>query len=139
MCKGKGCRKQVKSKRDDAEYCSTRCRNNRPEVRAAGVKAVSEWRKRNIDEARRRDSLGKRTKRRFPVVENCVIADCEVVGVRHHPDYDKPYEIVWLCKEHHGAVCKGGRSEFTVDEIRVDEKWKAAHLMNADKFDSVKK
>jgi len=138
VCKGKGCRKVVNSNRG-GEYCSEKCRRSQPDRKKNAYKAVKDWRSRNLDEARRRDSLGKRTKRRFPDVEVCVIEGCEDIGERHHPDYDKPYEIVWLCKDHHGAVRKGGRSEFAVDEIRVDEKWKAAHLKNLDKIIPVRK
>lgn len=31
--------------------------------------------------------------------ESCVI--CGGYAVMHHPDYDRPLFIIWLCKEHH--------------------------------------
>jgi len=31
----------------------------------------------------------------------CSIKGCNKIGVRHHSDYDKPDEIIWLCKKHH--------------------------------------
>lgn len=35
--------------------------------------------------------------------EPCVICGKEFVH-GHHPDYDKPLEVVWLCPKHHKAV-----------------------------------
>lgn len=33
---------------------------------------------------------------------------CEVCGVEkseaHHPDYERPYDVTWLCRKHHKAV-----------------------------------
>lgn len=26
---------------------------------------------------------------------------CGEIGDAHHDDYDKPFEVVWLCKKHH--------------------------------------
>jgi len=45
---------------------------------------------------------------KHPVRQVCSVYGCNRMGVRHHPDYNKPAEIVWLCpihhyKEHHGA------------------------------------
>lgn len=31
----------------------------------------------------------------------CSIEGCTRIGERHHPDYSKPKEIIWLCKQHH--------------------------------------
>ena len=32
------------------------------------------------------------------------------VGERHHHDYSKPKEILWLCREHHLKLHYGGES-----------------------------
>lgn len=33
---------------------------------------------------------------------------CEVCGAdkseAHHPDYDRPYDVTWLCRKHHKAL-----------------------------------
>ena len=31
----------------------------------------------------------------------CQVPGCQGLGVRHHPDYNKPKEIQWLCDLHH--------------------------------------
>jgi hypothetical protein len=31
----------------------------------------------------------------------CSIKKCKIIGQAHHPDYNKPLEIVWLCNRHH--------------------------------------
>ncbi len=39
----------------------------------------------------------------FPQRQICSIEGCYELGERHHRDYDKPLEIIWLCKIHHKA------------------------------------
>lgn len=33
---------------------------------------------------------------------------CEVCGTEkaeaHHPDYERPYDVIWLCRAHHKAL-----------------------------------
>ena len=43
----------------------------------------------------------------FPDARVCSIARCEVEGERHHPDYSKPLDIVWLCRKHHKELHRG--------------------------------
>ena len=37
----------------------------------------------------------------FPIVQPCSKSDCTKLGERHHDDYTKPLEIMWLCLSHH--------------------------------------
>lgn len=36
-----------------------------------------------------------------PDPQSCSIAGCNRPAERHHPDYNKPTEIIWLCRRHH--------------------------------------
>lgn len=31
----------------------------------------------------------------------CSIEECEEIAERHHPDYNKPSEVIFLCRKHH--------------------------------------
>ena len=33
--------------------------------------------------------------------EQCSIKGCFEIGQRHHPNYKKKEEIIWLCRKHH--------------------------------------
>ncbi len=37
----------------------------------------------------------------YPEAQVCGADGCFELGHRHHPDYNKPKEIVWLCRKHH--------------------------------------
>jgi hypothetical protein len=41
---------------------------------------------------------------KYPELQECSIEGCHIIGERHHPDYRKRLEIVWLCKLHHEAT-----------------------------------
>jgi len=77
---------------------------------------MSEWYRANKVKARtrareayyRNHERGKirlRTKTRLPDVQPCEV--CGEPGERHHPDYDKPDEVVWLCRRHHRQLHEG--------------------------------
>jgi len=38
---------------------------------------------------------------KHPGRQVCSVEGCDRLGERHHPDYEKPSEIVWLCPVHH--------------------------------------
>lgn len=39
--------------------------------------------------------------------QNCAL--CGAEAVPHHPDYSRPFFVVWLCREHHELVHRLGR------------------------------
>ncbi len=36
-----------------------------------------------------------------PNTQVCSVEGCLELGERHHDDYNKPREIIWVCKKHH--------------------------------------
>lgn len=40
----------------------------------------------------------------FKVRKKCCVEFCENMGERHHIDYNKPLEIIWLCHKHHKSL-----------------------------------
>jgi hypothetical protein len=69
-----------------------------------------------------------------PVRKTCQVKGCAELGERHHEDYDRPSDIVWLCHKHHvqwhnstqtiGEIERYGR--FTLEEFlqgKSKEEW----------------
>lgn len=85
--------------------------DKRPEIRAKKAEYRKEWGKRTGKNSEYHKSYIKRhplrhlarlmAKFAYPIPQNCSIAGCNKEGIRHHADYAKPLEIVWLCRTHH--------------------------------------
>lgn len=43
---------------------------------------------------------------KYPDAQTCCKIGCEELGERHHEDYTRPYDIIWLCRLHHKEVHK---------------------------------
>jgi len=63
--------------------------------------AWHKWAERNKQKRRFILDIQRKTYKAHPVRKECSISGCTVLGQRHHPDYSKPTEIVWLCRKHH--------------------------------------
>lgn len=48
--------------------------------------------------------------------QQCQVIECRELGVRHHEDYYKPKEIIWLCPLHHKQLHRG---ELSLDKICI--------------------
>ena len=57
--------------------------------------------KRNYKKRLKLNRIGKMALREHPIAMKCSIKRCYIKGERHHDDYSKPKEIIWLCKKHH--------------------------------------
>ena len=42
----------------------------------------------------------------YPIRQICSVASCNELGEKHHLDYNKPLEILWLCRKHHKEIHK---------------------------------
>ena len=73
-------------------------------------------------------------RRAYPVSKTCQVKGCNELGERHHEDWRKPLDIVWLCYKHHvqwhnslqtlGEIQEYG--EFTLEEFlqgKSKEEW----------------
>jgi hypothetical protein len=56
---------------------------------------------------------------KYPELQKCSVEKCNTVGERHHPDYEKRLEIVWLCKKHHEAVHHKVKRVCNVDDCEL--------------------
>jgi hypothetical protein len=69
---------------------------------------MREWRKthRMTEEQRKKDSCRSYAreylKRGKLKKEGCAV--CGADAQMHHPDYDRPLDVVWLCKKHHQDI-----------------------------------
>lgn len=54
-----------------------------------------------IDSQRKRMNAEQKARKYVPLEENCKHCGSSTELIRHHPDYDKPLEIITLCKSCH--------------------------------------
>ncbi len=131
----KGCGKEFKSKKDDADYCNARCYCSTPENKIKRLRGQERWKQRNYVKAKHLNNLGRKTVRHFPDKEPCIRLGCDVEGERHHPNYSRPYEIVWLCRDHHKwCHCEGTEGDFDILQIRKSYSWEKIYLRQQEGF-----
>ena len=80
-------------------------RAKNPEVVLAGVRR---WKRENrkavLAGKRLRMGVARGSKLAPKRPDQCSTCGCKCVPVGHHEDYDKPYEVEWLCKSCHAVV-----------------------------------
>lgn len=66
------------------------------------AKATAKWKQAHPQRRSAQIALGNAVKRGtvtpWPV---CALPDCSDKPQAHHPDYDRPLDVVWLCQTHH--------------------------------------
>lgn len=118
-CKHPKCDKLFSGRKGGKVYCSKRCKDNHWAManREYYVEYGKEYRKtEKAKESFRRGDLKykanpfnvekikarQRAKYRFGNVKRtCSMENCFKIGEKHHPDYSKPFEVIFLCVEHH--------------------------------------
>lgn len=79
-----------------------RNRARQPHRIAQAKRVQAEWRIANPERRRAEVLLGNAVRagrvQRWPV---CAIPDCPSAPEAHHPNYDAPLDVVWLCPAHH--------------------------------------
>lgn len=86
----------------DSVRAYDRERAKRPERMQHNTQTVAEWRAANPREYKAQNALNNALRDgkvvRWPV---CAVPECHKRPVAHHPDYDRPLDVVWLCQAHH--------------------------------------
>lgn len=73
-----------------------------PERRANASRVIARWKRQHPKRRAAQMALAYAIKTGkiipWPV---CAIPDCAVKPEAHHPDYDQPLDVVWICPPHH--------------------------------------
>ena len=88
-------------------YICTNCQTERLKTyrqtesgKKAYLKATQKYRRKNPEK------VNAWVKARLLALKPCKICGTDTNIHRHHPDYDKPLEIIFLCAKHHSAIHK---------------------------------
>lgn len=75
----------------------------REDRKAQNRRVTAEWRAQNPRERAAQVTLGNAVRDgRVLKWPTCSMPDCSSTRpVAHHPDYDRPLDVVWLCQAHH--------------------------------------
>lgn len=67
------------------------------------AKRIYEWRKRNLMKARAHCKVARAIRKGILNKQCCEVCSNENVEA-HHPNYNEPLNVVWLCKQHHAEL-----------------------------------
>ena len=70
-----------------------------PEGKASHKKAVKQWQEKNTLRRAAHVIFGSALRRGKIMKQPCFV--CGKKAEAHHPDYDRPLDVVWLCAAHH--------------------------------------
>ncbi len=98
----------------------------------AGYVAQVNYRKKHPQKHKANDIVNKRIERGVSLTRQpCIVCNTPNAEA-HHEDYNKPLDIVWLCKQHHEALHTiNGRAKDMMD-IAISHTIQHAMLSNND-------
>lgn len=71
---------------------------------ASATKATANHRQRHPSHQRAREILTHALQKNRVRPGPCIIPECKKKAEGHHPNYNRPREVVWVCHEHHKAI-----------------------------------
>jgi len=77
-------------------------RNKTPRRKAKWADAQRRRRAEHPERGIANQKLERAIKKGLIIPQPCVICGDNAIG--HHPDYQKPLEVIWLCKPHHSQL-----------------------------------
>lgn len=90
--------------------------------REAHKKLTAEYMKTYLVKNEHKTTVRLKSKKLFPELLPCIVCK-EPKSHRHHPDYDKPDQVIFLCRKHHSQVHKlSRRLGNEVKDYNTDEK-----------------
>lgn len=90
-----------KSRIDRQDYYRSydKMRASQPHRRALAKRVQDEWREKHPQRRAANVLLGNAVRSGTVQRQPCWV--CGSKAVAHHPDYDRPLDVVWLCQPHH--------------------------------------
>lgn len=79
--------------------------------------AQKRWCLRNKDKRKNYQRILWIAKKSNETPQKCFVEDCNNLGERHHPDYSKPEEIIWVCKSHHRRMFHSGKCKLCGERV----------------------
>ncbi len=117
VCRNPKCMNEFVSNRNKHYYCCKVCHN--AHWKASNRKQENAYKKTDAGKRQAKQSI-KNYKKNHPEKhkahkkaqyhikrEVCLVVGCNLIGERHHPDYDKPLAVKFLCKRHHNMFHRG--------------------------------
>ena len=74
-------------------------RASQPHRRALAKRVQDEWKAEHPNRRRAQNQLAHALRAGKLRKQPCWVCGCNAVA--HHPDYDRPLDVVWLCQPHH--------------------------------------
>ena len=93
-------------------FCSRKCKEKYRQHSTLNGRIARNKRKTRFNKRHPLMALARTLAKRFVEREECAIRGCGELGSRHHPDYRKPLEVVFLCQEHHQEHHNRSRRNF---------------------------